>query len=179
MFDFSQKQERIFSMDKKWYISKRMLIWILPVLMAVGIFLFSAQPGDDSAQLSSGFIQTVLNMLSKVKIFQNRDMEELIVMLSTPVRKGAHITEYIILYLSLVLAMYVSKLWKYRWVIFALAITFLYACTDEFHQTFVPGRAGRFTDVLIDSTGALAVCIFLFYRMRKRQMKENADGRAD
>ena len=166
-------------MDKIRYISKRALIWMLPVLVAVGIFFFSAQPGDDSAQLSSGFIQTVLNMLSKVNIFQNRDMEELLVILSTPVRKGAHVTEYIILYLSLVLAMYVSKLWKCRWVILALVFTFLYACTDEFHQTFVPGRAGRFTDVLIDSTGALAACIFLFYRMKKSRTKEKTDGRAD
>lgn len=30
----------------------------------------------------------------------------------------------------------------------------LYAATDEFHQLFVPGRAGLFTDVLIDATGA-------------------------
>ena len=30
----------------------------------------------------------------------------------------------------------------------------LYAATDEVHQLFVPGRAGLFTDVLIDATGA-------------------------
>ena len=30
----------------------------------------------------------------------------------------------------------------------------LYAATDELHQLFVPGRAGLFTDVLIDATGA-------------------------
>ena len=30
----------------------------------------------------------------------------------------------------------------------------LYAATDEFHQLFVPGRAGLPTDVLIDATGA-------------------------
>lgn len=30
----------------------------------------------------------------------------------------------------------------------------LYAATDEFHQLFVPGRAGLLTDVLIDAAGA-------------------------
>jgi len=34
-------------------------------------------------------------------------------------------------------------------------LSFLYACSDEFHQTFVPGRAGQFKDVLIDTAGAL------------------------
>ena len=30
---------------------------------------------------------------------------------------------------------------------------FLYACTDEFHQLFMDGRAGQFKDVLIDTAG--------------------------
>ena len=30
---------------------------------------------------------------------------------------------------------------------------FLYACTDEFHQLFVPGRDGNFRDVIIDTSG--------------------------
>lgn len=36
----------------------------------------------------------------------------------------------------------------------AWACATLYAATDELHQLFVPGRAGLFTDVLIDATGA-------------------------
>ena len=56
-------------------------------------------------------------------------------------------------------------------------VTAAYAATDEFHQLFVPGRAGRVTDVLIDSAGAflalLAIHIILYYhkseiRNRKR-----------
>ena len=38
----------------------------------------------------------------------------------------------------------------------------LYAASDEFHQLFVPGRAGSIRDVIIDGTGAvLGVCIFV------------------
>ena len=36
----------------------------------------------------------------------------------------------------------------------ALGFCFLYACTDELHQYFVPGRACRFKDVMIDTAGA-------------------------
>ncbi len=36
----------------------------------------------------------------------------------------------------------------------AFAFSTLYAASDEFHQLFVPGRAGLFTDVAIDSCGA-------------------------
>lgn len=31
---------------------------------------------------------------------------------------------------------------------------FIYAITDEFHQTFITGRTGQFSDVIIDTIGA-------------------------
>ena len=40
-----------------------------------------------------------------------------------------------------------------RPVLWAVGIAFLYACTDEFHQTFVRGREGTPRDVLIDAVG--------------------------
>ena len=42
-----------------------------------------------------------------------------------------------------------------------IGVTFLYACTDEFHQLFVPGRAGRFTDVAIDTVGGIIMLLFI------------------
>ena len=41
-------------------------------------------------------------------------------------------------------------------ILIAWGISTAYAATDEFHQIFVPGRAGMLTDVMIDSSGALA-----------------------
>ncbi len=39
----------------------------------------------------------------------------------------------------------------------ALALTVGYAISDEWHQTFVPGRHGQWFDVGVDATGALLV----------------------
>ena len=50
--------------------------------------------------------------------------------------------------------------------------TFLYACTDEFHQLFIAGRAGQFRDVCIDSTGAL-IMILIIYIINKRKTKKS------
>ena len=36
----------------------------------------------------------------------------------------------------------------------SILLSFLYACTDELHQIFVPGRSAQFRDVLIDTLGA-------------------------
>jgi VanZ family protein len=60
-------------------------------------------------------------------------------------RKLAHITEYAILGALLVRATGRPPL--------AIALAVVYAITDEVHQTFVPGRAGRPLDVAIDTVG--------------------------
>ena len=44
----------------------------------------------------------------------------------------------------------------------AIAATFLVAGADEFHQTFLPNRTGCFSDVLLDTSGAVALGLLLF-----------------
>ena len=50
--------------------------------------------------------------------------------------------------------------------LWAWCFAVVYAMTDEIHQLSVPGRAGRFTDVCIDATGA-AIGIILLFLIRK------------
>jgi VanZ family protein len=44
----------------------------------------------------------------------------------------------------------------------AIAATFLVASADEFHQTFLPNRYGSFSDVLLDTSGAVTLGLALF-----------------
>jgi VanZ family protein len=59
-----------------------------------------------------------------------------------------------------VLARLVARAWtgstRWSWkriFVWSLVLTFLYACSDEIHQAFVPGRSCTLGDVLIDTTG--------------------------
>ena len=61
--------------------------------------------------------------------------------------KTFHLIEYAVLGILLFIA---SK--KYPT---AIIFSYLYACTDEFHQLFTPGRTSKFTDTLIDLIGIL------------------------
>ncbi len=59
---------------------------------------------------------------------------------------------------------------KNKVILFSIIGVFLYACTDEFHQTFVPGRSGQFTDVLVDTSGAILASLLIkikFYLLKK------------
>lgn len=81
------------------------------------------------------------------------------------VRKFAHASEFFVLALLFINLIYQSKgKVKWQYLLVTILFCFLYACTDEFHQKFIVGRTSRFTDVLIDTCGALiavvGVCIF-------------------
>ncbi|MFH1611782.1 MAG: VanZ family protein [bacterium] len=70
-------------------------------------------------------------------------------------RKLAHITEYFILTFLLIRALAEYNLSKKKILIIALVLAFLYATSDEYHQTFIVGRQGAIMDVMIDSIGIL------------------------
>lgn len=70
-------------------------------------------------------------------------------------RKSAHVTEYMILaYLWTGALARGAGFQAGRAAFAALVMSVAYAATDEYHQTFVPGRSGNAPDVLIDAAGA-------------------------
>ena len=164
----------------------RKLIFKITIILLLAwclvIFLFSANKGSDSSK-QSGFI---------VSFIMEHNLEWMIpeivpgASLELNVRKLAHMTEYAILEVLNYLFLYQvtrRRLIRINRIVTAtagsLAMTFIYACLDEYHQTFVPNRVGAFSDVLIDMRGALAgliistvfVIILYSYRFVKYQNK--------
>ena len=72
----------------------------------------------------------------------------------------AHFVEYAVLGALLLLAMPRSAR---RWAALtaAVAIASLYGITDEFHQSFVPGRVPDIADWAVDTAGALTAVLLL------------------
>ena len=117
-------------------------------------------PKDDSKKLS----EWVLQLLSLFSL----DLETLRAYgITFLIRKAAHMTEYFILAL---LSLRLFGL-KFSWNMLAwisLAFCFLYAASDEFHQTFIYGRVGTPIDVLIDTMGAaLGILTAFIWRKQK------------
>lgn len=76
-------------------------------------------------------------------------------------RKGAHLTEYVILAFLVHRALGTKSRW---WLVVLLCV--LYAASDEWHQTFVQDRHGAPLDVGIDAVGVL-LGTFLALRTEK------------
>ncbi|MEZ4522269.1 MAG: VanZ family protein [Thermomicrobiales bacterium] len=54
-----------------------------------------------------------------------------------------------------------------RTLLVAAAVAFVYAVSDEFHQSFVPGRDSSVFDLLVDSAGILAMIVIWTFGWRK------------
>ena len=75
------------------------------------------------------------------------------------IRKTAHVAEYALLaFLSIKLAL-ALRLRRAGGIVIGALFTLLYAMSDEWHQSFVPGRTGHAIDVGVDSIGILLVVI--------------------
>lgn len=80
------------------------------------------------------------------------------------IRKLGHLTEYGVFGALAFRAFRGERRgWSMRWAMAALASALLLASIDEWHQTFVPGRTGAITDVLLDISAA-AIAQFLIRR---------------
>lgn len=142
-------------MNKKRINLAALILWMIV------IFVFSQMPGQLSDE-NSRFVIYIFNLLGLNLNSTFGDFANFVV------RKGAHFTEYFILYMLFLNVLREKFNWS-KALIYSLAGVFLYACTDEFHQSFVPGRGPAFRDVLIDTSGGLvALTVRYIYSVLKR-----------
>ncbi len=107
--------------------------WLPFLLWAIVIFLFSATPTTRASEIVwQDFI----------------------------VKKTAHVVEYFIYSMLLFRALLNSNI-RHKKVMFFIVITaVLYGLTDEFHQSFTPGRDPKLRDVAFDTLGSLLFVYF-------------------
>lgn len=131
---------------------RQIVFAVLALLCMAVIFCFSADNSEESNEKSNFFVEQLLEWIPS-GVREN---------LSYIVRKTAHFTIYAVLGF-LVSGIFIIP----RKIFYTLSVCFLYACTDEIHQYFVPGRACRFQDVIIDTSGALfgALIFALIFRI--------------
>lgn len=89
-----------------------------------------------------------------------------------PIRASAHFVTYATLAALFLFALAQGGRPSRRQVIVAFGLTLLYGASDELHQSFVPDRAGRIDDLLVDAIGATVGLVIgwagLTLRARKR-----------
>lgn len=130
------------------------LFRFISIATMILIFWFSHQNGEESLKQSNFILQYLKDFL---EIF------------GLDVRKLGHFTIYLVLGSSYFLSF---KILDKKSALVSIILTTLYACTDEFHQGFIPGRGPALKDVLIDTLGgSLGITIiFLFFNLNKKSL---------
>lgn len=148
---------------------KSKIFLILTILWMGVIFFFSSKPAEESTDMSMSvgrfFAHIFVPGYDDWPIEEQYEFAEKI---DHPVRKTAHATEYAILGFLIYGILWSSKkIEKNKMkILCAIMIGGFYAMTDEFHQIFVEGRAGLFTDVLIDTAGVI-LGVFIMLGIKK------------
>ena len=140
----------------------RLILIILLGLTFISIFNFSNQGGTESSGLSRKVARIIIDILPQTKNLSEQNKNEAIEKSQTIIRKGAHLSIYALvglLMMNLMCTYNISNKYKFLITIF---VGFVYASSDEIHQSFVPGRTAAFTDVCIDTCGAILGSLVAF-----------------
>ena len=159
-------------MNKNFY---RIISFSLVLIWMIVIFCLSAMEGTESNYESRRIVNKIITVFSKKTNVTNANesnlnvkpqtREQLVRKVNTPFRKCMHATVYFILALLVYNFINTFEIKNYLKYLIPIIYVFFYACTDEYHQTFVSGRGGQFSDVLIDTAGGI-ISIFLIIIIR-------------
>lgn len=149
---------------------KRLIIYGLLTLAVMGlIFFMSAKDGTESGSMSEWLLKTAFGRILMKLLPRLTDYGE-----ELDIRKYAHMAEYALLAVPSALFFRELLLERFpmRSLCCSLLFCFLYACSDEYHQTFVPGRAGTLNDVFVDLAGvAFGLILVLLSAVKRKEMK--------
>lgn len=138
-------------------IKKRTFVFgLIFITWLLVIFSFSAMNARSSSDLTTVAINILDNIREKSifidtifnKLTENHSLFYI-------VRKMAHMFVFCVLQIIIFIFLKTIKTSTLKAIFLSISAVFLYACTDEFHQLFVSGRSGQFTDVMIDTIGGL------------------------
>ncbi|QUI24997.1 VanZ family protein [Vallitalea pronyensis] len=130
------------------------------IAIMITITIFSAQTATESDALSKGIVKQVavgLGIMTEEEA--NSTHYSTIKQWDHYLRKATHFTIYFILGFITFMVLYAMIQKKAVALIVAWLIATVFAIFDEYHQTFVDGRGGQVSDVILDSAGALTAVV--------------------
>ena len=143
-------------------IIRALLIFLLIADMAF-IFSNSAQNSTASSTVSQSVTEKVAPVI--VPNYNKMDAEtkkQTVLTLDGIVREAAHLLQFVPMGFSLYLLLCTFELpknFRYAKIPITVSFGFLYALSDELHQTLIPGRSFQFFDIFMDVCGVSLGCI--------------------
>lgn len=133
----------------------RLITLILLALTFISIFNFSNQDGQTSGGLSRKVARKMVDVFPYTKNLKEEAKNKIVEKSQPIIRKGAHLSIYTLVGILIMSFISTYKIHlKYKFLI-SIIVGLIYACSDEIHQSFIPGRTASVIDVGIDTSGVL------------------------
>ena len=146
--------------DRRHHWKTRIKNWLPVCLWASLIFFFSTDhfSFDNTAQFFGLVFSWLLPAIPTEDILP----------VHGAMRKVGHWAEYFVLAVLVLRALRneTGKKWELRHAALTLVFIFVYALSDELHQTFVPSRTASFGDVMIDVLGGICGIFWMVWYRR-------------
>ena len=131
----------------------------------------SMRSAEASSNQSGFFVKFVI--VEMLGLDYNKQSEAYVDSVTHFVRKAAHFSEFAVLGGIAFVLLYIVTQNKTICFIGASSAAFLVGCADEIIQLYSPGRACRFTDVLIDTSGGVFACFVLALLLCLAEKRKN------
>ena len=119
------------------------------------IFGFSSQDGKESGNISKKITEQIVKRIPQIQEKEQEEKEIIINRIEKVIRKIAHFSIYTVVGILVMAFISTYQIKEKNRIIISTIIGIIYACSDEIHQSFVPGRSPMITDVMIDTMGVI------------------------
>lgn len=125
------------------------------------IFNFSSQDSERSGSTSQKITETITKDVKSIQKLNKNEKSKVIDKIEDVIRKIAHFSLYALVGFLLMALFSTYNINEKNKIISTVIIGAIYAISDEFHQSFVLGRSGQVSDIILDTLGVAVGGLFI------------------
>lgn len=133
----------------------RIILIILLCLTFYKIFQFSDENATKSSSRSREIMRKIVDIFPYTRNLSISTKEKIVEKSQPIIRKLAHFSIYALVGILIMTFVSTYKLLLWKKLGISILVGLIYAMSDEYHQSFIPGRSGEIRDVLIDLSGVI------------------------
>lgn len=155
---------------------ERIILLILLLGTFSIIFGFSSQDGEKSGSISKKITEEIVKRIPQIQEKEQEERELITQRTEKVIRKLAHFSIYTVVGILLMALVSTYQIKEKNKIIISIIIGITYACSDEIHQSFIPGRSPMITDVIIDTMGViLGILLILLGKVIIKKYRKNSE----
>ena len=155
----------------------RFILVLLLILTFGMIFNFSNQDSEKSGSTSQKVTEAITKDVKSIQKLNKNEKAKVIDKIEDVIRKIAHFSIYSLVGILLMALLSTYNISENNKIFYTIIIGMIYAMSDEFHQSFIPGRSGQVSDVFLDTLGVSVGCLFILLIIKiVNKLKKNKNS---